>query len=396
MALKIAASLKTPHLGGRLDMRCPSCGAIIKKRTMKCPECGAFRDIPWISSEPSKSEPPDLAENVKRTKTARSNGSSSLIAFPGTAKSTVPEWRKELGDRVREVQERRAREAALEREQMPVDEEAAVPQLELLPKAELPPVNPLVAAALQRIERAHTRPQYSGNVAIATVPEYEERPEIGIGVSLPEVEFNGTMIVEEEAPKVNETLPPPEKVHNLAVVPAAMNTADTTPTPKPKRLIRDDNDPALNYLDSIPTMVKVDVARHQSAPVSLRFISGFVDLFVITLLTSPVFAFVQYNGLNWQETRALVFLASTFVVLGFLYLTVSTALTGRTMGMRLLSLRVVDARTGLIPTGGQSAKRALAYLLSLAPAGIALGFTFIDREKQAPHDRFSRTAVVRV
>ena len=363
---------------------------------MKCPECGAFRDRTWVSSEPLKPEQPDLAENVKRTNSDKGNGSSSLIAFPGTTRSTVPEWRKELGDRVREVQERRAREAALEREQMPVDEEASVPQLELLPKAELPPVNPLVAAALQRIERAHTRPQYSGNVAIATVQEYEERPEIGIGVSLPEVKFDGPMIVEEEELKVNETLPPLEKVHNLAVVPAPITTADTTPTRKPKRLIRDDNDPALNYLDSLPTTVGVDVARHQSAPIALRIVSGFVDLFIIALLTYPVFAFVQYSGLNWQEPRAIVFLASTFVVVGFLYLTVSTALTGRTMGMKLLSLRVVDARTGLIPTGGQSAKRALAYLLSLAPAGIALGFTFIDRERQAPHDRFSRTAVVRV
>src|SRR5215203_1812359 len=39
---------------------------------------------------------------------------STLIEFPGVARTPVPEWRKELSVRVREVQEKRARDAALE------------------------------------------------------------------------------------------------------------------------------------------------------------------------------------------------------------------------------------------------------------------------------------------
>jgi uncharacterized RDD family membrane protein YckC len=363
---------------------------------MKCPECGAFRNKSWVDPERVESPPSELIENKTRAKSVKTSGSSSLIAFPGTARSTVPEWRKELGERVREVQERRAREAALEGEQVVVEADVTLaPQLELLPQAELPPVNPIVAAALQRIERAYARPQYSGNVAVATLQDYETRPEVSLEVTPPATEFNGPALVEEET-KVNETPPPPEKVHNLAVVPAAPAPEEMLATPKPKRLIRDDNDPALNYLDSLPTTVGVDVARHQSAPIGSRIVSGFVDLFVICLLASPVLALVQFNEPDWLAPRTIAFVAGAFVVVGFLYLTISTALTGRTFGMRLLSLRVVDARTGLIPTGGQSAKRALLYILSLAPAGIALMYTFIDRERQTPHDRFSRTAVVRV
>ena len=63
--------------------------------------------------------------------------------------------------------------------------------------------------------------------------------------------------------------------------------------------------------------------------------------------------------------------------------------------MRLLSLRVVDVRTGLIPTGRQSAGRALIYVVSLLSAGIALIYTFIDSESRLAHDRFTRTAVIR-
>src|SRR5687768_3905408 len=87
---------------------------------------------------------------------------STLIEFPGVTRNALPEWRKELSERVREVQEKRARESAREaaREAAEAERqrmEAAIdsPQLELLPPAPMPAMNPLVAAALKRIERAH-------------------------------------------------------------------------------------------------------------------------------------------------------------------------------------------------------------------------------------------------
>ncbi len=372
-------------------MRCPSCGAVLKKRAMKCPECGAFRNKNWVQPEQPQSQSTVVSENITDTQAVKRNGSSSLIAFPGTTRSTVPEWRRELGERVREIQDRRAREAALEDESSPT--ETASPQLELLPKVESPTLNPLVAAALQRIERAHARPQYAGNVAVAALQEYESDPHVNLNVSAPETELD-ELVFEEEI-KVNDTPPAPEKVHNLAVVPA-LPPDEIVASPKPKRLIRDDNDPALNYLDSLPTTVGVDVTRHHSAPILRRIVGGILDLFVIGLLVSPVAGLIQLNQLNWQEPRTIAFAAASFVVISFLYLTINTAFTGRTLGMRLISLRVVDARTGLIPTGGQSAKRAFCYIVSLVPAAIPLMFTLIDRDRQAPHDRFSRTAVVRM
>jgi len=62
---------------------------------------------------------------------------------------------QKLSERVREVQERRARDEALEAERRRLEAAASPPQLELLPQATMPAVNPLVAAALKRIERAH-------------------------------------------------------------------------------------------------------------------------------------------------------------------------------------------------------------------------------------------------
>src|SRR5829696_7933051 len=109
---------------------------------------------------------------------------STLIEFPGVSRSTMPEWRKELSERVREVQERRARDAArdaAEAERHRLETAVDPPQLELLPPAEMPAINPLVAAALKRIERAHQtapptetrRPQTTLATAVAYAPARE-------------------------------------------------------------------------------------------------------------------------------------------------------------------------------------------------------------------------------
>jgi uncharacterized RDD family membrane protein YckC len=164
---------------------------------------------------------------------------------------------------------------------------------------------------------------------------------------------------------------------------------------KPRRVIGDLNDPALNYLDSIPVTI-VDIPERRSAPVFYRFLSAILDIAVVCLLSSPAVALIRVAELKWLDPRTVMFASGTFLVMGFLYLTISTAFTGRTLGMKPFSLRVVDARTGLIPTGGQSAARALLYLLSLASAGIALIYTFLNPERRAAHDRVTRTAVVRV
>jgi uncharacterized RDD family membrane protein YckC len=86
-------------------------------------------------------------------------------------------------------------------------------------------------------------------------------------------------------------------------------------------------------------------------------------------------------------------LAGSAVVVTFLYLTLMTALTGRTWAMRLLSLRIIDRKTGLIPTGGQSIGRSFFYLMSLATV-IGIFFALVSREGYTVQDSFTRTAVV--
>ncbi|HEX8117890.1 MAG TPA: hypothetical protein VF521_11510, partial [Pyrinomonadaceae bacterium] len=101
------------------------------------------------------------------TRTSQTQNNSTLIEFPGVNR---PAWRRELSERFREIQQKRA----LESKSAPPAEdgqtrttlddarasaksraaESASKQLGLVPPPDAPELNPLVAAALKRIERA--------------------------------------------------------------------------------------------------------------------------------------------------------------------------------------------------------------------------------------------------
>jgi len=385
-------------------MKCPECGATLKKISKKCAECGALfkkdADISLSAQSAGVESPPTVS--VKQATTPKQT--PSLLEFPGINRSALPEWRKELSERVREKQERRAREAVLEANGETTiivdDNGTAPPILELLPQAELPPLNPIVEAALKRIERAHVQTSSfsHGNSALATAVAYQEQPAFAErAFSEPQkVPMLASPLIElANEPFIGAT--PAEKTHNLAVVrnPTTAQEEAKAVITKPKRLIRESNDPALNYLDMVPTALLVERREYVAASAALRALAAIVDLSLVLALTSPLVALNSFTSLEWQNWRVIAFSASSFLLVGFLYLTIVTAFTGRTLGMRICSLRVVDARNGLIPTGSQSAGRAIIYLSSLAPAGILLLYALLDSEKNTLHDRFTRTTVIR-
>jgi uncharacterized RDD family membrane protein YckC len=321
---------------------------------------------------------------------------STLIEFPGVSRNSVPEWRKELSERVREVQEKRARDAereAAEVERQRLESAINPPQLELLPPAQMPAMNPLVAAALKRIERAHqtapseNHPRTTLATAVAYAPEREEND---MSETAPP---DAQLTLEAEIPVVD---PPvmPEKTHHLAVVPSEPVAVKVDPPKAPKRLIKDDpNDPALNYLDAISRNLRVDDTSTKNASAFRRLICAVLDLIFCALLSSPIALAMNLTGSNLQDTRVIAVLGGSAIVVTFIYLTLMTALTGRTWAMRLLSMRVIDRKTGLIPTGGQSIGRSIFYLISLATV-VGIVSALLSREGYTFHDRFTRTAVI--
>ena len=192
-------------------MQCAACNEIYPAALDACPQCRKPKPTQTASPEPARpgaprrteANAPAMTDNSNATATTtQSQTNSTLIEFPGVNRNR-PAWRKELSERFREIQQRRAREAspedeetqshAVERAEAEYARAAArakakqhepSKQLGLVPTPDEPEMNPLVAAALRRIERARTQTTTHvrqgsgrGHAATAAARVVEEQPE---------------------------------------------------------------------------------------------------------------------------------------------------------------------------------------------------------------------------
>lgn len=448
-------------------MQCPACRVVYSNSLELCPRCKTPaasvpeptpRRIEAASASPvaSSPQPPlqisaaaeqstdrkaeaedsSIATRVQKESKAASvnikTAASTLIEFPGSGRASRPQWRKDLTERVREIQERRAREATHESQQhfietplppqnpLPVNLSPDAPEktssmLGLVPSStDTAPVNPLVVAALRRIERAHqsttssnaqTRARSSmSSAATATAvarvqeehyqPEAELQPSAAVQLSEPALLSAANPA---ESGQATETA---VRARNLVVVPAHSITIENenseAATP-PRRISTEVADEALHApLDA----QQVDALHYaafdqERAPVQARLTSGVADFLVVAFASTPFAAIIELTNGNWTDLRVVASMTAIVMLVMFLYLTASTALAGRTWGMSLVSLRAVDVHTGELPTTKQSLTRAFVYMLSLAACGLGLFYALWDAEGRAAHDHLSGTVVVR-
>jgi uncharacterized RDD family membrane protein YckC len=429
-----------------------------------------------------------------------------------------------LSERVREIQQRKAREAALEQEaarqaaavlgyhaddtaqaaEQEADENRAHSLGLVSSRPDAPPLNPLVVAALRRIERARqpappaskSRTSQAGAAtaaAIAYAPEESYRPEpdaqtfkappptrsASLGVPFAEAPHapeaskvevsalktessaqkselpsevlraeaarpsaeaarssSGLVVVSAQQPQpsakaetvaqVSKTeLPraakPELPVETIAATAAdASTTASITPDARAS-LAATAAAPALkttrttgslrathasngDVLTQKREMEITDAANcvpivethsyNDRAPLAGRLFASIADLLIVLFLSAPFAAIIELTSSHWNDRRVLASMLGILVIVMFIYLVVSTGLIGRTLGMHLFSLRAVDARSALVPTTGQSARRAIFYMLSLATFGLGLLYALFDAERRTAHDHLSGTIVV--
>jgi uncharacterized RDD family membrane protein YckC len=354
--------------------------------------------------------------------------SSTLLEFPGVSRS-VPDWRKQLSQRVREVQERKAREAAeeLAAAQASGLVSCALPsgQLELVPDLEQQMMNPIVSKALERLERAR-RPEYTQSrmTATATAPALAPEPHFSQPIAEQVVDKRPRLTVvapiesaeafeiidasiegvTEHAESVDVPLETETAVKRVQIAsgkpqPALDFPLEEAATEGPKRKavrVLSDNDASLSYLENCLAVPALPEDTRQDIPtLTRRVTAGVFDLLLVALMVSPAAAAIEFSGGDWLNPRVFGLMAGITAITIFAYFTISVALTGRTLAMRMFSLRAIDIRTGLIPTGGQAIIRALGYVFSLALFGLGLAYVFIDPDRRTIYDRFSNTIVVR-
>jgi uncharacterized RDD family membrane protein YckC len=254
-------------------------------------------------------------------------------------------------------------------------------------------MNPIVSKALERLERAR-RPE----TPVAYYSEVEPEPAFPIE-SEPTAEFEEPP---PPKPKLTVVAPPPAPVMEDPLMQALdvqleiQESIREMRERKPIRMISDD-DIALSYLETCLSLPALSGDTRDDIPgIGRRVMAGFCDLLLMALMVAPFGVGIQMSGGNWSDMRVVGTMAGITALIMFAYLTFSTAMTGRTLGMRMFSLRTIDLRTGLIPTGGQSIKRAIGFVFSFAFLGLGLAYALIDPDHRTAYDRLSNTIVVRV
>lgn len=437
-------------------MQCAACLEVYPDVLDVCPQCPA----PETDATPQAADDSHaMPENSNiSTPTTSPPASSTLIEFPGVNRNR-PAWRKELSERFREIQQRRAQEAEAEL-RFSLDAPAAAPgrtaknseatkQLGLVPPPDEPELNPIVVKALRRVERARRQAEPTrvaggagrGHAATAAARVVEERPEPEAARNLtpaprpaePQAapkpaaaekqekaqaepaRATGLLVVQQKlaaeakaAPIVEPatTAPRPETEAKAAIIPppapalaapeeSVTQTTEAKPQPRKISGVIDDHWLERRGADLLPRVEEPEVTYDDRAPRLKRLSAGLLDMLVVAFLSAPCAAVIELTIGDWSEPRVMASMGGIVLVLMFLYHTCSVALASRTLGMKLLGLHTVDAGTARVPTTWQCARRAFVYIVSLASFGLGLLYSLFDAEGRTVHDLLSNTVVVK-
>ena len=130
----------------------------------------------------------------------------------------------------------------------------------------------------------------------------------------------------------------------------------------------------------------------------IRVGASIIDSILLMMVTYPIlYAIYGWVGLDYgaaMQTTGFVSILVTWIlpVIAVIWFWVAKQATP---GKMLLSLRVVDAKTGGSLSVGQSIARYLGYFVSAIPFGLGLIWVGIDSKKQGWHDKIAGTVVVR-
>lgn len=351
--------------------------------------------------------------------------SPTLVEFH-SKNSTVPEWRLQLQNAVRqrgdrEVQPPEVAAVAAPRSTRTATSGANALKIEVAEQRKPARLkNPTLNSALDRIEKSRqkflveeeTPAAPAVAVAVAPRPANKNFP-FYIASKQTEVE---TRAPEQNAPPII-AVEKPKLAAPVVFESADLNTNKLTPIAAPAKISTNFIKPPVNFAETeikVEQKKKVEIEhlaredefaapeeeRHfeeseDTAPFSMRFNSALFDLIIGGFLSLLLLSPFMLSGGDWFTfTGLLAFLAAWSVVM-FVYLTTTIGFYGRTFGMRLFSLEVVDINGEHYPTLHQAAVSSAVYIFSLAFGGIGFLPLFFNREKRAVHDMVSGTVVVR-
>jgi uncharacterized RDD family membrane protein YckC len=387
------------------------------------------KEQPVIKETPAAAPipPSPVVSKIQETTPIMNKATSPTLVEFQNKNATLPEWRLQLQNSVRKrldnqksdvtVIEQKPRRTAM------VTNGATALKVEAEENAE--PAfngNPQLAKALRRIEESRQKYLASEEPTPVSIPfqqtsvkqfpmmqnysnDFAPRQEIS-GFAKPNiVPFSSEVKVEREikAEKFDTNKLPP------LPPPARISSSFEKRPAEPKKLEPIDdyafedydfieaNEPEVVAYSEPEGVEEIEESEENEdfAPISLRFNAALFDLLICSFLSLVLLSpFMLLNGKFFSFEGFFAFLATCSIVL-FIYLTTTIGFLGRSFGMRLFSLEIIDIEENAYPSLHQAAVSSSVYLLSLGLGGLGFLTMLMNSEKRAAHDLLSGTIVVK-
>ena len=435
-------------------MNCPVCQRSLAPTLSICPACGAMKNDsvreeleskissgPLVSKQlmvktspepmterPSIPTPPQPAV-AKKTVTANlvsHKTSKTLVGFQNK-NAALPDWRIQLQNA---VQQRKGGNCTADTTDVLESKVQHVSRGNLALKSEPTPQpeieisqqtsDPRVASAMRRISESRknffevtatpvkaaspvqkTPVRPFGVVApinsfslgsVATTPAKTITPQKPMLVALPKTVAE--KLDTNKLPPIKKSAESSSEIENPFIARVKIMESDSLELPftESKRIhITSEN---FKTLDAVDHDLEADEIE-DLAPFSMRFGAGLFDFIIggfATMLALSPFAFTSSN---WFTGTVFLTFVGTWALISFIYMTSCLGFFGKTMGMRLFQLELVDAVENEYPTLRQAAVNSSVFLATVAFAGAPFFMIFFNEEKRALHDLVSGTILVR-
>jgi uncharacterized RDD family membrane protein YckC len=370
--------------------------------------------IPDPLPPPAPLRPKAITAELKGKET-----SPTLIDFQHKSPA-VPDWRLQLQNSIRKRSANGSVDAGA-----PVTAAAMQANPQAAPSVSAPkptatvqiPRNEKIANALKRIEES--RRTYSAHgIAVAAARKASPKATVANRTFPFDVVERAPAVPKREAPtSAPVESSKPKLVSPLRIEKRKFDTNKLPPIPEPETslpaqapvespAIIEKAKPELHFerLSFRNKEERVETVEHEEeqydeiddlAPLSMRFGAAVFDLiiggFAAGILLSP---FLVSNA-DLATVSGFLAIGGAVLLVMFVYQTLTTAFMGRTFGMKLFSIEIIDAEKNENPTLHQAAVNSAVYLLSLLFFGIGFLPAFFNEERRTVHDILSGTLLIR-
>lgn len=388
---------------------------------------------------PAETNPPPLPpekvakpERIETTELENKKTSPTLVGFQ-PRNASVPDWRLQLQNSVR--QRKRIAAAEPDREETP-NSVSTIGATALKPKpaekSASSTADPLLEQALRRIEESRKKflpesaapkqqqpsarnfpfnvvtrsdgPDAAAPRATVNVPPKPrlvrpaEVPKSGYDTNkLPRIENlqpPAPIVADppsEPPPPVN-TQQPAKAAPNPIISPPSVALQTPAAAPRPgEPVIESDSQSETAIAESAGQAVEFD----DIPPVGTRLLAGMFDILAAAFVSGALLLPAVYFNSGLFSPAGGVAAAAVFGLVYFAYSTFLVWYYGRTLGMQIFGLEVIDAEANEYPTLHQAAVYSAASLFTLIFLGLGFIPVFINEERRAAHDLIAGTVLVR-